>query len=65
MIKISRGLIVILETVRFEELPGNRTKRTNLSVFLSVADHDGMLQSGMERGVNDSYDHLDELLAKV
>jgi uncharacterized protein YndB with AHSA1/START domain len=65
MIKMSRGLIVILETVRFEELPGNWIKLTNLSVFLSVADRDDMLQSGMERGVNDSYDHFDELLAKV
>jgi uncharacterized protein YndB with AHSA1/START domain len=56
---------VILETVRFEELPGNRTKLTSQSVFQSVADRDGMLQSGMERGVNDSYQRLDELLAKM
>jgi hypothetical protein len=31
----------------------------------TVADRDGMLQSGMERGVNDSYDRLDELLEKM
>ena len=53
---------VILETAKFEELPGNRTKLTSQSVFQSVVDRDGMLQSGMERGVNDSYDCLDELL---
>jgi uncharacterized protein YndB with AHSA1/START domain len=53
---------VILQMARFEELSGNRTKMTSQSVFLSVADRDGMLQSGMEAGVNDSYDHLDELL---
>lgn len=56
---------VILETAKFEELPGNRTKLISQSVFQSVADRDGMLQSGMERGVNDSYDRLDELLAKM
>ena len=38
---------------------------TSQSVFLSVADRDGMLQSGMEVGVNDSYDRLDELLKKI
>ena len=56
---------VILQTVRFESLPGGRTKLTSQSVFQSVADRDGMLQSGMERGVIDSYDRLDELLAKM
>ena len=56
---------VLLETSRFEELPGNRTKLTSQSVFMSVADRDGMLQSGMEEGVNDSYDRLDELLEKM
>ncbi|MFS2186203.1 MULTISPECIES: SRPBCC family protein [unclassified Mucilaginibacter] len=52
---------VTLETTRFEALPGNRTKVTVQSVFQSVTDRDGMLQSGMERGVNDSHWRLDEL----
>ena len=56
---------VILETARFEELSGNRTKLTSQSVFQSVVDRDGMLQSGMEEGVNDSYNRLDELLEKM
>jgi uncharacterized protein YndB with AHSA1/START domain len=56
---------VILETMRFEELPNNRTKVVSQSVFQSVADRDGMVQSGMEEGVNDSYDRLDELLKKM
>ena len=55
---------VILETARFESLPDNRTKLTCQSVFQSVADRDGMLQSGMEKGVNEGYEKLDELLAK-
>jgi len=56
---------VLLETARFEELPGNRTKLTDQSVFQSVEDRDGMMQSGMEEGVNDSYERLDELLKKM
>lgn len=56
---------VSLETARFEELPGNRSKLVSQSVFRSVADRDGMLQSGMEEGVNDSYERLDELLVKM
>jgi uncharacterized protein YndB with AHSA1/START domain len=56
---------VILQKASFEELSGNRTRLTSQSVFLSVEDRDGMLQSGMEEGVNDSYERLDELLEKL
>ena len=56
---------VILQTAKFEALPGDRTKLTSQSVFQSVEDRDGMLMSGMEEGVNDSYNRLDELLEKM
>jgi len=56
---------VILQTARFEELPEHRTKLTQQSVFQSVEDRDGMIQTGMEEGVNDSYQRLDELLEKM
>jgi uncharacterized protein YndB with AHSA1/START domain len=56
---------VVLETVKFEELPGGRTRVTTQSVFQSVGDRDGMVQSGMERGVVDSNERLDELLEKM
>ncbi len=56
---------VSLEVTTFEELPDGRTKLTTQDVFMSVADRDGMLQSGMEEGVNESYDRLEELLAKM
>jgi len=56
---------VLLQTARFEELPGQRTKMTSQSVFQSIEDRDGMLQSGMQEGVNDSYSRLDELLEKL
>jgi uncharacterized protein YndB with AHSA1/START domain len=56
---------VTLETTRFESLPGNRTRITTQSVFQSVADRDGMIQSGMEGGVNEGYERLDELLETI
>jgi len=56
---------VTLETMKLEKLPGGRTKLTVQSVFQSVADRDGMLQSGMQEGVNDTYDRLAELLKKM
>lgn len=55
---------VCLETLRFEVLPGDRTKISVQSVFQSVADRDGMLRSGMETGVFEAHDRLDALLAK-
>jgi uncharacterized protein YndB with AHSA1/START domain len=54
---------VLLETVTFEEQDG-KTHMTDSSVFQSVGDRDGMLQSGMERGAAESMDRLDEFLAK-
>lgn len=56
---------VSLEITKFEELPGGRTKLTAQDVFMSIADRDGMVQGGMEEGVNDSYDRLEELLATM
>jgi uncharacterized protein YndB with AHSA1/START domain len=55
---------VILGTTKFEELPDGRSRVVHQSVFQSVVDRDGMIQSGMERGVNDGYEKLDDLLAK-
>ncbi len=56
---------VTLETLKLEALPGNRTRITIQSVFQSVEDRDGMIQAGMEIGVNDGYERLDELLARL
>lgn len=55
---------VILGTTKFEELPNGRCRLVHQSVFQSVADRDGMVQSGMERGVNDGYEKLDALLSE-
>jgi uncharacterized protein YndB with AHSA1/START domain len=56
---------VTLETMKLEELPGGRTRMITQSVFQSVADRDAALQSGMESGINDTYDRLSELLEQV
>lgn len=56
---------VTLDTMRLEELPGGRTRVTIQSVFQSVEDRDGMVQSGMERGVREGYERLDELLEEA
>jgi len=52
---------VLLETVTLEEY-GGKTRIIDSSVFQSVADRDGMLQSGMEEGAADSWDRLEEVL---
>jgi uncharacterized protein YndB with AHSA1/START domain len=53
---------VLLETLTFEERDG-KTLLTDVSVFQSIEDRDGMLASGMEAGANESMERLDELLA--
>lgn len=57
-----RGHVIMGKTT-FEALPDNRCRLTHQSVFFSVADRDGMIQSGMERGVREGYEKLDTLLA--
>ena len=54
---------VLVETVTLEDLDG-RTKVTNTSLFHTTEERDGMLASGMEGGLNESHEQLDELLAK-
>lgn len=56
---------VILDAMKLEELPGGRTRVTIQSVYRSVEDRDGMIQSGMERGVNEGYERLDEVVEKL
>ena len=56
---------VTLETTRFEALPGNRTRVTSQSIFQSVSDRDGLVQSGMEHGVVEGYERLDDILENL
>ena len=56
---------VILETTKFEALPGGRTLVTTQSVYQSVQDRDGMVAAGMESGVVDGFERLDEILPNM
>ncbi len=55
---------VSVETATFEDL-GDRTKVTTLSLFHTPEERDGMIASGMERGLNETYARLDEVLARL
>jgi len=52
---------VSLETTLFEDQDGG-TKMTTISVFQSVEDRDGMMESDMNEGDQESMDRLEELL---
>ena len=52
-----------VDRTEFEELDGGRTRIVTVSTFESKEDRDNMLNSGMESGVCEGYERLDELLA--
>ena len=54
---------ISLDVIRFEELPGGRSRLVDHGVFSTVEALEGMLASGMEKGVSEGYEKLDELLA--
>jgi len=56
---------VSTETITFEELPDGKTKITSRTTFDTLEDLEGMLQSGMEGGAVETWDRLEELLAKA
>jgi uncharacterized protein YndB with AHSA1/START domain len=53
-----------LDTVEFAEVEGG-TLVTGTSVHTSVAARDAHVAAGMEGGMRESYDRLDELVAKL
>ena len=68
----------ITQTFEFEGMPGHvvleqlklapegdGTRVTTVSAFTSVEDRDGMVNSGMEGGLTESYDRLEELVQKM
>lgn len=56
---------VSLETLHFVDLGGGRTRTEILSVVESIEIRDQILQSGMDVGVSEGYEKLDELLDTV
>jgi uncharacterized protein YndB with AHSA1/START domain len=53
---------VSVDTAVFEEL-GEQTKVVLTSIFHTGQERDGMIESGMEKGLGETYDRLDEVLA--
>lgn len=54
---------VSVDTVVFEDLGDGRTRVVTTGLFYTTQERDGMLQSGMEGGLSESYAALDRLLA--
>jgi uncharacterized protein YndB with AHSA1/START domain len=55
---------VSLESLKLEERDG-KTLLRNHAVYQSVDARDAMIAGGMEEGMNDSFDRLDELIARL
>ena len=56
---------VAVETMELEDLGDGRTKVVTTSLFHTTEERDGMLSSGMEEGLNESYAALDRLLVEL
>jgi uncharacterized protein YndB with AHSA1/START domain len=54
---------VALERLVLEDLGDGLTRLTSTSLVDSFATRDAILASGMEEGIRESYERLDELLA--
>jgi uncharacterized protein YndB with AHSA1/START domain len=55
---------VLLQTVTLEPL-GQKTRMVEQLLFQSVADRDGMVAAGMQRGSDDSMDRMAEILENL
>jgi uncharacterized protein YndB with AHSA1/START domain len=55
---------VALEKLRLEDLGNGRTRLVATSLVDSFADRDAFVASGMEEGVREGYERLDEVLAR-
>lgn len=54
--------VVSIEFLTFEDLGGGRCRIVGHSAYPSQESRDGMAQSGMEGGMTEGYERLDELL---
>ncbi|WP_042416895.1 SRPBCC family protein [Streptacidiphilus anmyonensis] len=54
---------VALDTATFEDIGGGRTRVTVLSLVASLMNRDMILSSGMDRGVIEGYEQLDDVLS--
>jgi uncharacterized protein YndB with AHSA1/START domain len=56
---------VCVETMTLQDLGDGRTRIVTVSLFHTAEERDGMLHSGMEGGLNESYEALDRVLARI
>ena len=56
---------VVVNTATFEDLGDGRTRVVVTSLFHTTEERDGMVASGMESGMSQSYVALDRLLARL
>ncbi|MDL9979021.1 SRPBCC family protein [Microbacterium candidum] len=55
---------VSIDVIRFEALPGGRSRLVDHGVFESIETMDAFLKEGMTDGLEQGYERLDELLAR-
>jgi uncharacterized protein YndB with AHSA1/START domain len=55
----------VLDAMELHDLGDGRTKLVATSTFATPEERDGMIQYGMEAGMNQSYEALDRLLATL
>lgn len=55
----------VVETHEFEDLGDGRTRLVITSLLYTEEERDGLLASGMESGMNQSFDALDRLLVRI
>lgn len=55
----------VVDTTVLEDLGDGRTKVVVTSLFFTAEERDGMIASGMETGLNESYAALDRVLATL
>ena len=55
---------VSLDTLTFDAEAGRTVVRTH-SVYQSVGDRDAMVENGMEQGMSEGYDRLEELIGRL
>lgn len=53
-----------IDRADFIAIDGGRTRLVTLTTFEAQEYRDGMLQAGMEQGMNEGYDKLDKILAE-
>jgi uncharacterized protein YndB with AHSA1/START domain len=55
--------VVSIESMTFEDLGDGRTRLRGHAVYPTVEARDGMVASGMERGVREGFERLDAILS--